>query len=146
MSLQQPILDLQCWFLCHWCQPLLFQPNVWEVWERFWLSDVQLSHCCLGSEVPGSLGWEAKLCLWAGELLLLQISLAGCDLHNKQLQCSLPYRSGWVASVHNSTLWFDFPLSSERYFKQLSDDLEAYTHHAGRKTVEAADLEVLMRR
>ncbi|XP_064578896.1 centromere protein T isoform X3 [Zonotrichia leucophrys gambelii] len=35
---------------------------------------------------------------------------------------------------------------SERYFKQLSDDLEAYSHHAGRKTVEAADLEVLMRR
>uniref|UniRef100_A0A674HMZ8 Centromere protein T n=1 Tax=Taeniopygia guttata TaxID=59729 RepID=A0A674HMZ8_TAEGU len=35
---------------------------------------------------------------------------------------------------------------SERYFKQLSNDLEAYTHHAGRKTVEAADLEVLMRR
>ncbi|XP_056356539.1 centromere protein T isoform X2 [Oenanthe melanoleuca] len=35
---------------------------------------------------------------------------------------------------------------SERYFKQLSDDLEAYTHHAGRRTVEAADLEVLMRR
>ncbi|XP_066050662.1 centromere protein T isoform X2 [Chamaea fasciata] len=35
---------------------------------------------------------------------------------------------------------------SERYFKQLSDDLEAYTHHARRKTVEAADLEVLMRR
>ncbi|NXY62612.1 CENPT protein, partial [Callaeas wilsoni] len=35
---------------------------------------------------------------------------------------------------------------SERYFKQLSDDLEAYTHHAGRKTVEMADLEVLMRR
>ncbi|XP_058701752.1 LOW QUALITY PROTEIN: centromere protein T [Poecile atricapillus] len=35
---------------------------------------------------------------------------------------------------------------SERYFKQLSSDLEAYTHHAGRKTVEAADLEVLMRR
>ncbi|NXK64255.1 CENPT protein, partial [Sylvietta virens] len=35
---------------------------------------------------------------------------------------------------------------SEKYFKQLSDDLEAYTHHAGRKTVEAADLEVLMRR
>ncbi|NWW03019.1 CENPT protein, partial [Oreocharis arfaki] len=35
---------------------------------------------------------------------------------------------------------------SERYFKQLSDDLEAYAHHAGRKTVEAADLEVLMRR
>uniref|UniRef100_U3JX24 Centromere protein T n=1 Tax=Ficedula albicollis TaxID=59894 RepID=U3JX24_FICAL len=34
----------------------------------------------------------------------------------------------------------------ERYFQQLSDDLEAYTHHAGRKTVEAADLEVLMRR
>ncbi|NXD02098.1 CENPT protein, partial [Certhia familiaris] len=34
----------------------------------------------------------------------------------------------------------------ERYFKQLSDDLEAYTHHAGRKTVEKADLEVLMRR
>ncbi|NXA73296.1 CENPT protein, partial [Thryothorus ludovicianus] len=36
--------------------------------------------------------------------------------------------------------------SSERYFKQLSNDLEAYTHHAGRKTVEAADLEVLLRR
>lgn len=35
---------------------------------------------------------------------------------------------------------------SERYFKQLSDDLEAYSHHAGRKTVEAADVEVLMRR
>ncbi|KAM7040197.1 centromere protein T isoform 1-T1 [Acridotheres tristis] len=35
---------------------------------------------------------------------------------------------------------------SERYFQQLSNDLEAYTHHAGRKTVEAADLEVLMRR
>ncbi|NXG59659.1 CENPT protein, partial [Hemiprocne comata] len=35
---------------------------------------------------------------------------------------------------------------SERYFKQLSDDLEAYTKHAGRKTVEMADLEVLMRR
>ncbi|NXR71998.1 CENPT protein, partial [Pycnonotus jocosus] len=35
---------------------------------------------------------------------------------------------------------------SERYFKQLSDDLEAYAHHAGRKTVETADLEVLMRR
>uniref|UniRef100_A0A8C9MTJ1 Centromere protein T n=1 Tax=Serinus canaria TaxID=9135 RepID=A0A8C9MTJ1_SERCA len=35
---------------------------------------------------------------------------------------------------------------SERYFKQLSNDLEAYSHHAGRKTVEAADLEVLMRR
>ncbi|NXN90679.1 CENPT protein, partial [Bombycilla garrulus] len=35
---------------------------------------------------------------------------------------------------------------SEKYFKQLSDDLEAYTQHAGRKTVEAADLEILMRR
>ncbi|NWV17227.1 CENPT protein, partial [Origma solitaria] len=35
---------------------------------------------------------------------------------------------------------------SERYFKQLSNDLEAYTSHAGRKTVEVADLEVLMRR
>ncbi|NWR51290.1 CENPT protein, partial [Regulus satrapa] len=35
---------------------------------------------------------------------------------------------------------------SERYFKQLSSDLEAYSHHAGRKTVEAADLELLMRR
>ncbi|XP_030313654.1 centromere protein T isoform X2 [Calypte anna] len=35
---------------------------------------------------------------------------------------------------------------SERYFKQLSSDLEAYTRHAGRKTVEMADLEVLMRR
>ncbi|NWS67445.1 CENPT protein, partial [Crotophaga sulcirostris] len=34
----------------------------------------------------------------------------------------------------------------ERYFKQLSDDLEAYSSHAGRKTVEMADLEVLMRR
>ncbi|KAM9183075.1 centromere protein T isoform 2-T2 [Mergus octosetaceus] len=34
----------------------------------------------------------------------------------------------------------------EKYFKQLSDDLEAYTHHAGRKTVEMADLELLMRR
>ncbi|NXQ21979.1 CENPT protein, partial [Peucedramus taeniatus] len=35
---------------------------------------------------------------------------------------------------------------SERYFKQLSSDLEAYAHHAGRKTVETADLEVLLRR
>ncbi|NXF82071.1 CENPT protein, partial [Sclerurus mexicanus] len=35
---------------------------------------------------------------------------------------------------------------SERYFKQLSNDLEAYTNHAGRKTVEMADLELLMRR
>ncbi|KFP73991.1 Centromere protein T, partial [Apaloderma vittatum] len=35
---------------------------------------------------------------------------------------------------------------SERYFKQLSSDLEAYTNHAGRKTVEMADLEILMRR
>ncbi|NXE96984.1 CENPT protein, partial [Menura novaehollandiae] len=35
---------------------------------------------------------------------------------------------------------------SERYFKQLSNDLEAYANHAGRKTVEVADLEVLMRR
>ncbi|KFQ35687.1 Centromere protein T, partial [Mesitornis unicolor] len=35
---------------------------------------------------------------------------------------------------------------SERYFKQLSNDLEAYTNHAKRKTVEMADLEVLMRR
>lgn len=34
----------------------------------------------------------------------------------------------------------------EKYFKQLSDDLEAYAHHAGRKTVEMADLELLMRR
>ncbi|KFZ68625.1 Centromere protein T, partial [Podiceps cristatus] len=33
-----------------------------------------------------------------------------------------------------------------RYFKQLSSDLEAYTTHAHRKTVEKADLEVLMRR
>ncbi|NXD79095.1 CENPT protein, partial [Halcyon senegalensis] len=35
---------------------------------------------------------------------------------------------------------------SQRYFKQLCDDLEAYTTHAGRKTVEMADLEVLMKR
>ncbi|NWX15144.1 CENPT protein, partial [Aegotheles bennettii] len=35
---------------------------------------------------------------------------------------------------------------SKRYFMQLSNDLEAYTNHAGRKTVEMADLEVLMRR
>ncbi|NXL64741.1 CENPT protein, partial [Chordeiles acutipennis] len=35
---------------------------------------------------------------------------------------------------------------SERYFKQLSNDLEAYSSHAGRKTVEMADLEILMRR
>ncbi|KAM6118109.1 centromere protein T isoform 2-T2 [Pterocles gutturalis] len=35
---------------------------------------------------------------------------------------------------------------THRYFKQLSDDLEAYSKHAGRKTVEKADLEVLMRR
>ncbi|XP_054253165.1 centromere protein T [Indicator indicator] len=35
---------------------------------------------------------------------------------------------------------------SERYFKQLSNDLEAYANHAGRRTVEMADLEVLMRR
>ncbi|OXB76052.1 UNVERIFIED_CONTAM: hypothetical protein H355_000151 [Colinus virginianus] len=35
---------------------------------------------------------------------------------------------------------------SERYFKQVSSDLEAYSQHAGRKTVEMADVEVLMRR
>ncbi|XP_068022653.1 centromere protein T [Melanerpes formicivorus] len=35
---------------------------------------------------------------------------------------------------------------SKRYFKQLSNDLEAYASHAGRRTVEMADLEVLMRR
>ncbi|XP_074958018.1 centromere protein T isoform X4 [Phalacrocorax aristotelis] len=35
---------------------------------------------------------------------------------------------------------------SEKYFKQLSNDLEAFSNHAGRKTVEMADLEVLMRR
>ncbi|XP_019391073.1 PREDICTED: centromere protein T [Crocodylus porosus] len=35
---------------------------------------------------------------------------------------------------------------SEQYFKQLSNDLEVYTKHAGRKTVETADLELLMRR
>ncbi|XP_069724540.1 centromere protein T isoform X5 [Phaenicophaeus curvirostris] len=35
---------------------------------------------------------------------------------------------------------------SQRYFKQLSSDLEAYSRHAGRKTVEMADLELLMRR
>ncbi|XP_010006142.1 PREDICTED: centromere protein T [Chaetura pelagica] len=35
---------------------------------------------------------------------------------------------------------------SERYFKQLSDDLEVYAKHAGRKTVDMADMEVLMRR
>ncbi|XP_037264874.1 centromere protein T isoform X5 [Falco rusticolus] len=34
---------------------------------------------------------------------------------------------------------------SEKYFMQLSNDLEAYIHHAGRKTVEMEDLEVLMR-
>ncbi|XP_060109645.1 centromere protein T [Heteronotia binoei] len=32
------------------------------------------------------------------------------------------------------------------YFKHLSEDLEAYTNHARRKTVELADLELLMRR
>ncbi|NXU51487.1 CENPT protein, partial [Turnix velox] len=36
--------------------------------------------------------------------------------------------------------------SSEKYFKQLCCDLEAYVNHAGRKTVEMADLELLMRR
>uniref|UniRef100_A0A8C3KZB6 Centromere protein T n=1 Tax=Chrysolophus pictus TaxID=9089 RepID=A0A8C3KZB6_CHRPC len=35
---------------------------------------------------------------------------------------------------------------SERYFKQISSDLEAYSQHAGRKTVEMADVELLMRR
>ncbi|NXP55609.1 CENPT protein, partial [Heliornis fulica] len=35
---------------------------------------------------------------------------------------------------------------SEKYFMQLSSDLEAYSSHAGRKTVEKVDLEVLMRR
>ncbi|XP_043382320.1 centromere protein T isoform X5 [Chelonia mydas] len=34
----------------------------------------------------------------------------------------------------------------EVYFRQLSNDLEAYTMHARRKTVEEADLELLMRR
>ncbi|XP_042677440.1 centromere protein T [Centrocercus urophasianus] len=35
---------------------------------------------------------------------------------------------------------------SERYFKQISSDLEAYSQHAGRRTVEMADVELLMRR
>ncbi|NXM72545.1 CENPT protein, partial [Serilophus lunatus] len=35
---------------------------------------------------------------------------------------------------------------TEKYFKQLSNDLEAYANHAGRKTVKMADLELLMRR
>uniref|UniRef100_A0A8C3XRX7 CENP-T/Histone H4 histone fold domain-containing protein n=2 Tax=Chelydra serpentina TaxID=8475 RepID=A0A8C3XRX7_CHESE len=34
----------------------------------------------------------------------------------------------------------------EVYFRQLSNDLEAYTMHARRKTVQEADLELLMRR
>ncbi|NXO03799.1 CENPT protein, partial [Rhinopomastus cyanomelas] len=34
----------------------------------------------------------------------------------------------------------------DRYFKQISNDLEAYANHARRKMVEKADLEVLMRR
>ncbi|XP_065272745.1 centromere protein T [Emys orbicularis] len=34
----------------------------------------------------------------------------------------------------------------EVYFRQLSNDLESYTMHARRKTVEEADLELLMRR
>lgn len=32
------------------------------------------------------------------------------------------------------------------YFKHLSEDLEVYTHHAGRKTTDPADVELLMRR
>ncbi|XP_038609670.1 centromere protein T [Tachyglossus aculeatus] len=36
--------------------------------------------------------------------------------------------------------------SLDRYFRQLGDDLEVFTSHAGRKTVEVEDLELLMRR
>ncbi|XP_068941820.1 centromere protein T [Petaurus breviceps papuanus] len=34
----------------------------------------------------------------------------------------------------------------DRYFRTLCDDLETFAHHAGRKTVKLADLELLMRR
>ncbi|XP_039618308.1 centromere protein T-like [Polypterus senegalus] len=34
----------------------------------------------------------------------------------------------------------------EKYFDRLADDLEAYVHHAKRKTVEREDLELLMKR
>ncbi|XP_030327284.1 centromere protein T isoform X2 [Strigops habroptila] len=35
---------------------------------------------------------------------------------------------------------------TEKYFKQLCNDLAAFASHAGRKTVEVSDVEVLMRR
>ncbi|KAK7738993.1 hypothetical protein SLS53_005889 [Cytospora paraplurivora] len=36
--------------------------------------------------------------------------------------------------------------ASDWFFEQLGDDLSAYTHHAGRKTIEESDMLTLMRR
>lgn len=37
-------------------------------------------------------------------------------------------------------------LRLQRYFDRLADDLEAYSTHAKRKTIEVEDVELLMRR
>lgn len=36
--------------------------------------------------------------------------------------------------------------SSEEYWKQMAEDLEAYAIHAHRKTIDESDIELLMRR
>jgi histone H3/H4 len=36
--------------------------------------------------------------------------------------------------------------ASEWFFEQLGDDLGAYAHHAGRKTIDDSDVTTLMRR
>lgn len=64
-----------------------------------------------------------------------------CTTSNSSATCPVE-----VAGVHTLQCDLISLLSSKRYFKQLSDDVEAYSHHAGRKTVEMDDLEVLMRR
>lgn len=126
---------------------------MWEFWARFWLSNMQLFHSFLAIF---SYQWFRKPRLRSQTsfpglewFFSPSFPLAGCDLRSELLQFNLPYRSEWLVFVP-PTAWFyfcpPFTFSCEKYFKQLSDDLEAYAHHAGRKTVEMADLELLMRR
>lgn len=44
---------------------------------------------------------------------------------------------GTLAAIEQATSW---------YFEQVSDDLAAYSKHAGRKTIDESDVTTLMRR